>query len=75
MDPLFCGTTPVYLGCNNIDTYFPEMVIKLSGDVEKDIALLGDILKNPDNYRRHIDIQAVKNTTSLVKNIPRLFGQ
>ena len=74
MDPLFCGTTPIYLGCNHIDTYFPEMVIKLSGDLDKDLALLEDILKNPENYRKRIDIQSVKNTTSLVKNIPRLFG-
>jgi hypothetical protein len=50
------------------------MVIKLSGDLDKDIALLGDILKNPENYRKRIDIETVKNTTSLVKNIPRLFG-
>jgi hypothetical protein len=74
MDPLFCGTTPVYLGCNNIDSYFPGMVIHLSGDANKDMELLGDILKNPAAYRKHIDIGTVKNTTSLVKNIPRIFG-
>ena len=74
MDPLFCGTTPVYLGCNNIDIYFPGMVIKLSGDLKTDFALLKDILKNPENYRKPIDIRAVKNTTSLVRNIPVLFG-
>ena len=74
MDPLFCETTPIYLGCHNIDNYFPGMVIKLSGDIEKDVALLGDILKHPEAYRKHIDIGAVKKTTSLVKNIPSLFG-
>jgi hypothetical protein len=74
MDPLFCDTTPIYLGCNNIENYFPGMVIKLSGDIEKDVALLGDILKHPEAYRKHIDIGAVKKTTSLVKNIPSLFG-
>jgi hypothetical protein len=74
MDPLFCETTPVYLGCINIDSYFPGMVIHLSGDANKDFELLGDILKRPEAYRKPIDIDTVKKTTSLVKNIPRLFG-
>jgi hypothetical protein len=74
IDPLFCGTTPVYLGCTSINNYFPGMVICLSGNVDKDFALLGDILANPEKYRKTIDIDAVKNTTSLVKNICKLFG-
>jgi hypothetical protein len=74
LDPLFCGTTPVYLGCTNIDTYFPGMVIRLSGDVNGDVALLRAILNHPEEYRRPIRIDDVKNTTSLVKNIPAIFG-
>jgi len=74
MDPLFCGTTPVYLGCKNIDQYFPEMVIKLSGDLDQDFALLGDILANPDAYIKPVDIETVKKTTSLVRNVTTLFG-
>ena len=74
MDPLFCGTTPVYLGCTNIETYFPEMVIQLSGDVDKDMALLMLILNHSEEYRRPIRLDDVKNTTSLVKNIPEIFG-
>ena len=74
IDPLFCGTTPVYLGCTNIDTYFPEMVIRLSGDVDKDMALLRSILNHPEEYRRPIRLKDVKNTTSLIKNIPVIFG-
>lgn len=74
MDPLFCGTTPIYLGCNHIDTYFPGMVVKLSGNVNTDMILLNNIVKNPEKYRRTIDIDKVKNTTSLLKNIPELFA-
>lgn len=74
MDPLFCGTTPVYLGCHNIDTYFPGMVVGLTGNLDKDFALLGDILANPDAYRKPIDIEVIKNTTSLIRNVPKLFG-
>jgi hypothetical protein len=50
------------------------MVIKLSGDLERDFALLGDILANPDVYIKHVDIEAVKNTTSLIRNVTTLFG-
>jgi hypothetical protein len=74
MDPLFCGTTPVYLGCHNIDQYFPGMVIGLSGDADKDFELLGDILKRPDAYRKPIDMEVIKNTTSLIRNAPKLFA-
>jgi len=74
MDPLFCGTTPIYLGCHHIDRYFPNMVIKLTGNVGIDMKMLTDIVRNPSAYRREIDIEMVKQTTSLVKNIPLLFG-
>jgi hypothetical protein len=74
IDTLLCSTTPVYLGCKKIEKYFPGMVVCLSGNVETDIALLRNILENPDKYRKPIDIDVVKNTTSLIKNIPTLFG-
>jgi hypothetical protein len=37
--------------------------------------LLTDIVNNPDKYRRPIDIVAVKNTTNLLKHIPKLFAR
>lgn len=74
MDPLFCGTVPVYLGCKNIGNYFPGMVIELCGDIDNDFALLENICKNPENYTREINITEVKNVTSLVKNVPLIFG-
>ena len=75
MDPLFCGTTPVYFGCKNIDNYFPGMVISLTGNIENDLTLLRNILSNPDKYRKTIDLREIKNTTSLVRNIPFIFGE
>jgi hypothetical protein len=74
IDPLLCNTTPIYLGCTNIDHYFPNMTIKLSGNVDQDMQLLTNIIQNPENFRKTIDIEAVKNTTSLVRNIPSIFG-
>ena len=37
---LLCSATPIYHGCINIDSYFPDNIIHLSADVEKDILLL-----------------------------------
>jgi hypothetical protein len=62
MNPLLCNTIPIYLGCNQIDQYFPKMVIKLTGQAETDFALLKDICLNQERYIKPIDITKVKKT-------------
>jgi len=73
MDPLLCSTTPIYLGCRNIHTYFPDNVIGLSGDLKTDMQLLKNITENPEKYKKTIDIEKIKNRISLLKNIEQLF--
>jgi hypothetical protein len=71
MDPLLCQTIPIYLGCQNIDTYFPKAVLHLSGLVKQDMYLLQDICTDPAKYINPIDVEQVKTTisfTDLVKN-------
>jgi len=70
---LLCGTTPLYIGCNNIEEYFPENVIVLSGDVTRDMELLKNIAKNPDTYKKQIHVETIKQTVSLLRNIECLF--
>lgn len=73
MDPLICSTVPVYLGCENIDTYFPNSVIHLSGDIQKDMNLLTDICRNPDKYSNiSVKVEEVKQTISFT-NIVKQF--
>jgi len=72
-DALICGTTPVYLGCRNIDMYFPGNLLVLSGDLSKDIELLKKIHSNPENYKKKIDIEYVKNKMYLLRNIKDLY--
>jgi hypothetical protein len=60
MNPLLCNTVPIYLGCEHIDDYFPDMVIKLTGEAEADFALLTAICLNKDRYLKPIDVAAVK---------------
>jgi hypothetical protein len=74
IDPLLCNTTPIYLGCKNIESYFPEQTIRLCGELQKDIRLITDILSSPEKYRKTIDIPLVKSTVFLLKNINNLFS-
>ena len=62
------STTPIYLGCRNIDEYFPNSVIHLSGNVNKDMELIKNIVENPDKYKKYIS-----NTYSIKSNNNKSF--
>lgn len=74
LNTLLCSATPVYLGCLNIDDYFPNSLVKLNGNIENDIEVLKSILREPEKYRKAIDVEDVKRKTSLIRNIPRLYS-
>ena len=65
-----CNTTPVYLGCTQIETYFPNQLIHLSGIFQEDCALLTEISKNPSNYIREIKSKENDDVLNLMKNLP-----
>ena len=82
INPLLCATTPVYLGCIQIDEYFPKHgdfhgIMKLTGTVDTDLRLLYKIIKNPEEYRKkHTPCrEKVRETTSLMRNLDILFPQ
>ena len=50
------------------------MSIGLSGDVNKDIELFKNILRNPDSYKKEIDIDKVKQSTNFFSNIESIFS-
>lgn len=64
---LLCETVPVYLGCKNIDSYFQNCVVHLTGDINHDMQLLTNICSNPDKYKKKIDVNKVKNTISITQ--------
>ena len=73
MDTLLCNTTPIYLGCENIDNYFPDSVIKLSGNIEEDMAMLHQICFNDSpEFIKNINVDKVKETISF-SNIVKMF--
>ena len=65
-----CNTTPIYLGCTQIETYFPNQLIHLSGNLQEDCAFLTEISKNPSNYIREIKPKENDNVLNLMKNLP-----
>jgi len=73
MCPLLCATTPIYMGCRNIENYFPNNVIVLSGNLYSDMQLLRNIVDNPAKYKRQINIPTIKDKVSLLRNIKTLF--
>jgi hypothetical protein len=73
MNPLLCSCVPVYLGCKNIENYFPEQVIRLTGNIEEDLPIITDIVRNPEKYKKHIDLNAVKHKINLLRNIETIF--
>ena len=73
INPLLNGTTPIYLGCRNIEQYFGN-IIKLSKSIERDIDLIKDIIKNPDYYKKEINLNEVKDTVYLLRNLDVIFS-
>lgn len=66
---LLYGCTPVYLGCTQINTYFPEQVICLSGNLHHDMDLLRNICEKPDTYRKQIHLEQVRRQISVERLI------
>jgi hypothetical protein len=65
MNPLLCNSIPIYYGCTNIESYFPNQIIHLTGKIDEDMTLLSNICNNPDTYKKIIDIDQVKKTISV----------
>jgi hypothetical protein len=71
---LLCSTTPIYWGCKNIDSYFPDSSIGLSGAIESDIMIITNILKNPNMFKKKIDVDMVKRRINLLQNLDDIFS-
>jgi len=69
------GTTPIYWGATNIDAVFPEITIKLQGDVIKDMNLIRDIVYNPNKYRKLFDQNEIRPKINLLKNLDKIFSK
>jgi hypothetical protein len=66
INPLLCGTTPVYLGCTNIHSYFGDSLIDLTGNVQEDMTLL---IKLCREYQEGIKCKSTKMTQEEILKI------
>lgn len=73
INPLLLGTIPLYMGCKNIQTYFPEQYIKLTGNIDIDMNMLEMICTMPSFYKREIAIDKVKDTVNIIQHMTNLF--
>lgn len=74
INPLLYGTTPLYLGCQNIEQYLPNCSVLITGDVAKDMELLRRIMQNPDAFKKQIVLPDVLSRCNIFDNLDRLFG-
>ena len=71
--PLLYNCMPIYSGSDNIDNYFND-IIKISGDIDKDIQIITDVLKYPYKYYKTTYNDKNKKTVNLIENIENLFS-
>jgi hypothetical protein len=71
--PLMYNCKPIYLGCKNIDMYF-DNIIKLTGDINQDILLIIEIIRNPMKYYTSTYNEKNIKTVNLIENIEKLYS-
>jgi len=71
INPLLYGTTPLYIGCENIEQYLPKMAIRITGRVSEDVALLCKL--QGQGQRQDIDLKLVLRRVNLFGHLDRFF--
>lgn len=62
MIPLLCGCIPIYIGCSNINNYFKDYVIKLTGKkVRWDYFKIIKILNNHKKYFKNVSVEEIED--------------
>jgi hypothetical protein len=75
INPLLYECIPIYLGCPNIDDYFPattSTTLKLSGNVTRDIEMLKWLYTHP-KVREPAPSETVYNRVNLLRHLDELF--
>jgi hypothetical protein len=71
--PVLYNCNPIYLGCRNIESYLNN-IIKLSGEINKDILLINDIISNKTKYYKKTYNDQNINNVNLIQNIEEIFS-
>jgi hypothetical protein len=68
------GATPIYWGASEIDSLFPGLTVKLSGNVNEDMRLIESIIYHPLEYKKEISQDAVRTKLNILQNLDTLFS-
>jgi hypothetical protein len=72
--PIMYNCMPIYHGCKNIQSYFGDSFISLSGNIVDDMNKILQILQQPDRFYRKTYTPENIKTPNLLMNIPTLFS-
>lgn len=73
VNALLSECTPIYLGSPKIESYFPEQVILLTGNVRKDMDIIRNCIENPEMYKKQINRELANKKTNPFYNLEYLF--
>ena len=73
INPMLDGCVPLYLGCRNIERYFPGKLVLLNGDIVHDMNVLLKVLQNPIKYSKNINPLEIQKKVCYLNNLDTLF--
>ena len=73
INPILHNCNPIYLGCKNIDNYL-DNVIKITGNVQEDLNLIINIIKNPQLYYKKTYNEKNIKAVNLIENVEKLYS-
>lgn len=73
INPMLDGCVPIYLGCRNIEKYFPDKTVLLKGDIVYDMNVLINVLQNPFKYSKNINPLEIQKKACFLNNLDSLF--
>jgi len=70
------GTTPIYWGATEIDSMFPEITVKLSGDVSRDMSMIRCIIDESETYfeMNAFSQDEIRPKINILKNLDNIFS-
>ena len=49
--------------------YFPQMVIKLTGNIDEDMKLIEAVCNSPDKYYKPVDLETIDGNINIIKDL------
>ena len=71
--PIMYNCMPIYYGCKNIDKYFENTCIELTGDIDNDMYIIISILNNPNKFYKNTLTPKNIKTPNLLLNVDTFF--